>query len=59
MPVAPGAQGNANPYALRKGRKDRPDLHERVLTEELTPHPLLSPEQLLPEPLGVFFGRGC
>jgi hypothetical protein len=30
-PVEKSAQGNANTYALRKLRKDRPDLHERVL----------------------------
>lgn len=27
-------QGNSNTYALRKLRKDRPDLHERVLADE-------------------------
>ncbi len=31
-------QGNANTYALRKLRKDRPDLHERVISEEISPH---------------------
>jgi hypothetical protein len=30
--------GNANTYALRKLRKDRPDLHKQVLAEEKTPH---------------------
>ncbi len=28
-------QGTSNTYALRKLRKDRPDLHERVLAEEI------------------------
>jgi len=30
--------GTSNTYALRKLRKDRPDLHERVLADEMTPH---------------------
>ncbi len=30
-------QGNTNTYALRKLRKDRPDLHEQVLAGELNP----------------------
>jgi hypothetical protein len=30
--------GNASQYALRKLRKDRPDLHKRVLDGELSPH---------------------
>lgn len=31
-------QGNSETYALRKLRKDRPDLHERVLEDEISPH---------------------
>ncbi len=30
--------GNERQYALRRLRKDRPDLHERVLAGELSPH---------------------
>jgi hypothetical protein len=30
--------GTSNTYALRRLRKDRPDLHERVLAEEVSPH---------------------
>jgi hypothetical protein len=30
--------GNSTDYALRRLRKDRPDLHTRVLNEDLTPH---------------------
>jgi len=30
--------GNANTYALRKLRKDRPDLHAKVIAGELTPN---------------------
>ncbi len=37
-PVEKSAQGTSNTYALRKLRKDRPDLHERVLSEEISPH---------------------
>ncbi len=35
-PVEKSAQGNSDTYALRKLRKDRPDLHERVLSEEIS-----------------------
>lgn len=31
-------QGTSSTYALRRLRKDRPDLHERVLAKELTSH---------------------
>lgn len=31
-------RGNSTDYALRKLRRDRPDLHERVLKDELSPH---------------------
>ena len=31
-------QGNSNTYALRKLRKDRPDLHQQVLDGEMSPH---------------------
>jgi hypothetical protein len=31
-------QGNSNTYALRKLRKDRPDLHTKVLAGKLSPH---------------------
>ncbi len=40
--VMKSEQGNANTYALRKLRKDRPDLHARVLAEEISPHAVLS-----------------
>ena len=30
--------GNTATYALRRLRKDRPDLHTRVLAKELSPH---------------------
>lgn len=30
--------GNTKQYAIRKLRKDRPDLHARVMAEEITPH---------------------
>lgn len=30
--------GTSKTYALRKLRKDRPDLHEKVLKDELSPH---------------------
>jgi hypothetical protein len=30
--------GNGRAYALRRLRNERPDLHERVMSEELTPH---------------------
>ncbi len=30
--------GTSNTYALRKLRKDRPDLHQRVLADEISPH---------------------
>jgi hypothetical protein len=30
--------GTSSEYAIRKLRKDRPDIHERVLSGELTPH---------------------
>jgi hypothetical protein len=33
-----GAVGNSREAALRRLRKDRPDLHEQVLSGELTPH---------------------
>lgn len=36
--LAPTPRGNSQPYALRKLRKDRPDLHERVLSGELKPN---------------------
>ena len=31
-------QGNSSEYALRRLRKDRPDLHERVRSGEMSPH---------------------
>lgn len=31
-------QGTSSQYALRRLRKDRPDLHEQVLQKKLTPH---------------------
>jgi hypothetical protein len=31
-------RGNSNTYALRKLRKDRPDLHEQVVSGEKSPH---------------------
>lgn len=31
-------QGTSKEYAIRKLRKDRPDLHAKVLANELTPH---------------------
>jgi hypothetical protein len=34
----PVPEGNSEQYALRKLRKDRPDLHARVLANELSPH---------------------
>ncbi len=34
----PPSTGTSNTYAFRKLRKDRPDLHKRVLTGELSPH---------------------
>jgi hypothetical protein len=34
----PAVQGTSNTYALRKLRKDREDLHERVLAGEISPH---------------------
>jgi len=37
-PPEKAVQGNTNTYALRKLRKDRPDLHERVLADEISPH---------------------
>ncbi len=36
-------RGNANTYALRKLRKDRPDLHARVIAGEISPHAPLVP----------------
>jgi hypothetical protein len=36
--VANSPDGTSREAALRKLRKDRPDLHARVLNEELTPH---------------------
>jgi hypothetical protein len=36
--VATSPDGTSREAALRKLRKDRPDLHTRVLNEELTPH---------------------
>jgi len=35
---AHGPVGNSRAYALRRLRKDRPDIHARVLAGELTPH---------------------
>ncbi len=34
----PAKQGTSNTYALRKLRKDRPDLHEQVIAGEKSPH---------------------
>jgi len=36
------ATGTTRDYALRRLRKDRPDLHERVIAGELTPHAAVS-----------------
>lgn len=36
--LAPTPDGTSRATALRRLRKDRPDLHERVLRKELTPH---------------------
>lgn len=38
MKVEDKRQGNDASYALRRLRKDRPDLHARVLARELSPH---------------------
>lgn len=37
------AQGNASTYALRRLRKERPDLHEQVLADMLSPHAAMIP----------------
>ncbi len=38
MVSTPPEQGNAEQYALRRLRKQRPELHQRVLAGELSPH---------------------
>jgi hypothetical protein len=54
--------GNSNTYALRKLRRDRPDLHRSVLDEEITPHAAMVEAGFRPRSATFYpedLARGC